>query len=241
MLDSILVLAVIVLPGWLSITANRLYRPSDVDGPKSTVMEWGMVFFHATVVNAIGAIVVAIIFAFSPGLKTLGLDQILTEGPIAFTKASPTVGFVVFGLYFLWLVFGSTISGTTNLPSGVIRGVGWLAHAARLAPDRLQEEPVWYSALTIDRRAANKSNVQLRVRMKNSDIYVGNLDSYPILSDSADAKDLRLGDSVFYPAGDIDAADELRFDESGGGGVLLNTSNVSSIEYMYHDNYKTSS
>ena len=45
----------------------------------------------------------------------------------------------------------------------------------------------------------------------------------------------------FIPAGDIDAADELRFDESGGGGVLLNTSNVSSIEYMYHDNYKTSS
>ena len=76
--------------------------------------------------------------------------------------------------------------------------------------------------------------------MKNGDIYVGNLDSYPILPDSADAKDVRLGDSVFYPAGDIDAAEELSFDKSGGGGVLLNTSNVSSIEYMYHDDYNTS-
>ena len=77
--------------------------------------------------------------------------------------------------------------------------------------------------------------------MKNGDIYVGNLDSYPILPDSADAKDLRLGDSVFYHAGDTDQAEELSFSKSGGGGVLLNTSNVSSIEYVYHDNYDTSS
>ena len=118
--------------------------------------------------------------------------------------------------------------------------LGWLAHAARLAPDRLHEEPVWYSALTIDRRASGKSNVQLRVRMKNDDIYVGNLSSYPILPDSVDAKDLRLGNSVYYPAGEIDAAEELSFSESGGGGVLLNTTNVSSIEYIYHDNYTTS-
>ena len=76
--------------------------------------------------------------------------------------------------------------------------------------------------------------------MKSGDIYVGNLDSFPILPDSADAKDLRLGNSVFYPAGDIDAAEELSFNESGGGGVLLNTANVSSIEYIYHDNYTTS-
>ena len=77
-------------------------------------------------------------------------------------------------------------------------------------------------------------------RLKNGDIYVGNLNSYPILPDSADSKDFRLGDSVFYPAGDINSAEDLKFSEYDGGGVLLNTSNVSSIEYMYHDNYKTS-
>ena len=76
--------------------------------------------------------------------------------------------------------------------------------------------------------------------MKGGDIYVGNLDSYPILPDSADAKDLKLGKSVFYPGGDFTAPVELDFSDSGGGGVLLNTSNVSSIEYLYHDNYQTS-
>lgn len=240
MLDSILILAVIVLPGWLSITANRLYRPSDVESHRSTVMEWGMVFYHATVVNVIGVIIVAIVFSEWPNLKILVLDQILADGPIAFARKLPAISFDVFGLYLLWVVIGSTISGTANLPSWVIYRVGWLAHVVHLAPDRLHEEPVWYSALTIDRRVSGKPNVQLRVRMKNGDIYVGNLDSYPILPDSADAKDVRLGDSVFYPAGDIDAAEELRFNKSGGGGVLLNTSNVSSIEYMYHDDYKTS-
>ncbi len=240
MLDSILTLAVIVLPGWLSITANRLYRPADAENHKSTVMEWGMVFFHATVVNVIGGIVVAIVLASRPELRNLGLDRILTEGPISFVKSSPTTGFVVYGVYLSWLVIGSTISGTANLPSGIIYAVGWLAHVVRLAPDRLQEDPVWYGAFTIDRRASGKSNVQLRVRLKNGDIYVGNLHSYPILPDSADSKDLRLGDSVFYPVGDINSAEDLKFSEYGGGGVLLNTSNVSSIEYMYHDNYKTS-
>ena len=197
-----------------------------------------MVFFHATVVNVVGTTVVAIVLAGYPEFRQLGLDRILTEGPIAFVKSSPTTGFVVYGLYLLWLVIGSTISGTANLPSGVIYGIGWLVHAVRLAPDRLQEDPVWFSAFTIDRRSSGKSNVQLRVRMKSGDIYVGNLNSYPILPDSADAKDLRLGDSIFYPAGDIDAAEELSFSKSSGGGVLLNTSNVSSIEYMYHDNYE---
>ena len=76
--------------------------------------------------------------------------------------------------------------------------------------------------------------------MKNGDIYVGNLASYPILPDSTVAKDLRLGDSVLYPGGNTNAAEALGFSNSGGGGVLLNTSNVSSIEYVYHDNYVTS-
>ena len=122
MLDSILTLAMIVLPGWLSITANRLYRPSDVEKQKSAIMEWGMVFFHATVVNVVGAIFIVVLLASCPGLQELGLDRILTEGPMAFVKSSPVTGFVVFGLYLLWLVIGSTISGTANLPSGVIYG-----------------------------------------------------------------------------------------------------------------------
>ena len=240
MLDSILILAVIVLPGWLSITVNQLYYPRSAGVEKSTVMEWGMVFYHATVVHGLVGTTIVIVILGWPGLWSLGLEQIIADGPISFTRAHPENGFKLLAPYFLGLVFISILSGVIHLPSRVIAVVAWIPEAARLAPDRLHEDPVWYSALTLDRRSARKSDVQLRVRMKSGDIYVGNLNSYPILPDSADAKDLRLGDSVFYPAGDIDAAEELGFSESGGGGVLLSTTNVSSIEYIYHDNYTTS-
>ena len=73
--------------------------------------------------------------------------------------------------------------------------------------------------------------------MKNSDIYVGQLLSYPILPDSEKSKDFRLGDSVFYPGGDTDRAVHLNFNEYESGGVLLNTINVSSIEYILHEDY----
>jgi hypothetical protein len=77
--------------------------------------------------------------------------------------------------------------------------------------------------------------------MKNGDVYVGSLHSYPILPDTARSKDFRLGDSVLYPGGDTSSPVEMYFSSLGGGGVLLNTANVSSIEYLYHDEYESGS
>ena len=240
MIDSILVLALIVLPGWLSITVNQLYYPRSTGVDKSTVMEWGMVLYHAMVVHALAVTCMAITILLWPGLWTTGFERIIADGPISFTRAQPATGIRLLAPYFLGLVVISILTGVIHLPSRTIAFVAWLPELAKWAPERLREDPVWYSALTLDRKATQKPDLQLRVRMKNGDTYVGNLHSYPILPDSEDAKDLRLGDSIFYPAGDVDAAEELNFSEYGGGGVLLNTSNVSSIEYMYHDNYKAS-
>ena len=75
--------------------------------------------------------------------------------------------------------------------------------------------------------------------MKNGDVYRGNLESYPILPDSEASKDIRLGDSVLYPGGDISSPIRLNFSIYDGGGVLLNTLNISSIEYILHDNYQS--
>ena len=240
MIDSILVLAVIVLPGWLSITVNQLYYPRSIGIDKSTVMEWGMVFYHAVVVHVLMFMIAATVLWFWPGLWTSGLEQMVAEGPIAFTRIHPIEGFWILGPYSLVLIVVSVLSGVIHLPSRTIAIVSWIPETLKLAPNRLQEDPVWYSALTIDRRVASKQDVLLRVRMKVGDIYVGNLDSYPILPDSSDTKDLKLGKAILYPGGDLTAPVELDFSESGGGGVLLNTSNVSSIEYLFHDNYETS-
>ena len=239
MVDSLVVLAIVVLPGWLSITANRVYHPRVLD--TSPMMLWGMMFYHASVVHTIGIVVVTVATLIHEKfyLDTLGLARVLTEGPADFIKASPGTAFGVFSAYFIWLFFGSITSGIVDAPSRLTRGLGWLLRTAKLAPEPLSEHPVWYSALNIDRRNANQSNVQLRVRMKNGDVYVGSLHSYPILPDVAKAKDFRLGDSVLYPGGDTSSPVEMYFSSLGGGGVLLNTANVSSIEYLYHDEYES--
>ena len=67
---------------------------------------------------------------------------------------------------------------------------------------------------------------------------LGDLKSYPVLPQSEESRDVRLGDSIRYPGGDASSPVELEFSNYGGGGVLLNTKNISSIEYMFHDDYE---
>ncbi len=122
--------------------------------------------------------------------------------------------------------------------------VGAVLTKCKLAPEPMQEEPVWVKALSLDRRVLERRddtelNVQVFVRMKNGDLYIGDLRSYPILPDSEEAKDIRLGNSVLYLNDKRDSPVDLRFDDYKGGGVLLNTVNVSSIEYVLHEDYQS--
>ena len=237
MVNSIVVLAIIVLPGWISISAAQLHHPRLVD--RTTVMTWGMLFYHAAVVHAIGIAAVALITFAWQGyfLGALALDRILLDGAYAFAKEAPGTAFAVFGLYFLWMLIGSVVSGITDLPAKLTYGVSRAARKAKLAPEPVRDEPVWHEAFTSDRREAGKSYVQVAIRMKNGDEYFGGLEAYPILPDSVESKDIRLGNAVLYPNGDESSPVDLNFSDFGGGGVLLNTANTSSIHYMFHDDY----
>ena len=237
MVNSIVVLAIIVLPGWISISAAQLHHPRLVD--RTTVMTWGMLFYHAAVVHAIGIAAVALITFAWQGyfLGALALDRILIDGAYAFAKEAPGTAFAVFGLYFLWMLIGSVVSGIIDLPAKLTYGVSRAARKAKLAPEPVREEPVWHEAFTSARREKGKSYVQVAIRMKNGDEYFGGLEAYPILPDSVESKDIRLGNAVLYPNGDESSPVDLNFSEFGGGGVLLNTANISSIHYMFHDDY----
>ncbi|MCY4579828.1 MAG: hypothetical protein OXD31_12380 [Chloroflexi bacterium] len=238
MVNSLIILAIVVLPGWISVSANQRYYPRIVD--KSTVMAWGLLFYHAVTVHVIGFAIFSCIGLIFQNyfLNTLHVDQILTDGPAEFTKNSPGTALAIFGIYSVWMIIGSTLSGVIDLPSRLTIGVGWTANKMRLAPEPTGDEPVWYSALNLDRRRDEKElNILISVRMKNGDIYRGALHTYPILPDSEASKDVRLGNSVLYPNGNTDSPIELEFSDYEGGGVLLNTTNVSSIEYILHDDY----
>ncbi len=236
MVNSILILAVIVLPGWISISAAQRYHPRVVE--RTTLMLWGMMFYHAAVVHVIGVGAVAASTLTWPGyfLDALDLDRVLADGAAKFAQESPGTAFVAFGAYFLWIVVGAAISGVVDLPFKLTSAIGWIANRLNLAPAPAREESVWYSALDMGRRKSGKSSVQVSIRMKNGDLYVGELMSYPVVSDAAESKDVWLGKHTLYPNDDPLSPIEMDFADNEGG-VLLNTANVSSVHYGFFDDY----
>ena len=232
MLNSIIILAIIVLPGWLSISAAQLHHPRLID--RTGVMLWGMLFYHTIVVHAIGVALFALPIYFS---ETLSIYAILTADAYIFGSG---VTLAMFGIYFLWLVIFSIFSGVADLPAKITYYVGRLLRKIKLAPNEpFPDEPVWFGALHLARIESGKKNIHVSIRMKNGDVYVGALVYYPVdLPDSTESKDIRLGDSVLYPNGDESSPIHLKFTDFGGGGVLLNTANISSIQYLFHDDYE---
>ena len=233
MVNSIIILAIIVLPGWLSISAAQLHHPRLID--RTGVMLWGMLFYHAAVVHAIGIAVSALLIFALPGysLETLCIHAIITDGACK----SPGTALALSSVYFLWMIIASVVSGIVDLPAKITYWVGWLLRAN----EPFREEPVWYGALYQDRREKEerinkKLRVSVSIRMKNGDVYVGALASYPVdLPDSVESKDIKLGKSILYPNGDESSPVDLDFSDEFGGGVLLNTANISSIQYMFQD------
>lgn len=236
MVNSILILAVIVLPGWISISAAQRYHPRLVE--RTALMVWGMMFYHAAVVHIIGVGAVASATLVWRGyfLDALDLDRVLTDGAAKFAQDSPGTAFAAFGAYFLWIVIGSTISGVADLPFRLTSSIGWIANRLSLAPAPEREESIWYRALELDRRKSGKSSVQVSIRMKNGDLYVGELMSYPVVSDAAESKDIWIGSYTLYPNDAPFSPIEMRF-ANGEGGVLLNTANVSSMHYRFFNDY----
>lgn len=237
MVNSIIILAVIVLPGWVSISAAQLYHPSVMN--RSTLMVWGMMFYHAAIVHivGVGTVTAAALIWREYFVDALGLERVLTGGAVEFARDSPGTAFAVFGAYFLWMVAGSALSGVVNLPSRLTFAIGKVAQKARLVSEPVEEELIWHGALNMGRRRSGKSSVHVLVYMKDGGVYVGNLVSYPISHDSVESKDIRLGRSQWYPDGDLSSEPiELDF-ANDEGGVLLNTVNVNSIHYLLVDDY----
>ena len=241
MANSIIILAIVVLPGWISITANQRYHPRIVD--RTAVMVWGILFYHAAIVHIVGiALFMTGIWALGAfSIHTLDLERLVAEGFSAYLEESPAAITLASGIYVLWMLLASVVSGVADLPSKLTNSLGWIMNRCKLAPEPVEDEPIWFNALGQERRRIRDARVQVFVRMKNSDIYVGQLLSYPILPDSEKSKDFRLGDSIFYPNGDTNRAVYLNFSDYEAGGVLLNTVNVSSIEYILHEDYRLES
>ena len=204
-------------------------------------MVWGTLFYHAVIVHilCVSSSLALLPIVRVSSIDTLDVWLLLTKGFLPYAKENPVTFTVFSGWYVVCMLFWSIVSGVADLPSKLTRGVGWLAEKVHLAPQPVEDEPIWHDALGLERRSSSSDlRIQVKVLLKNGDIYIGQLLSYPILPDSEKSKDFRLGDSYFLPGGDVNRQIELNFSNyESGGGVLLNTVNVSSIEFIVHKDY----
>lgn len=243
MIDSIVVLALVLLPGWISVTAGRLHSPRILD--RTAVMQWGLLIYHAVVVHIV-SILISVLLAGILTLilsdfffTTLAIDRLFIDGVREYIESDPGLGFTVLGGYAFLLVIVSGFSGVVDLPSKITEQISWCARKCKIASDPVSDVPLWHIAWRDKRLNADKSNVQLVVRMKNADVYIGKLYEYQGESEPENSRDIILsGDIILWPGGDASNTVELPFEEHGGGGVMLNSANISSIEYLYHGENK---
>ncbi len=228
--DSILILIIVLLPGGLSITVTRLYHPSVSD--KSTLIEWSMLLYHATIAHLISVMLPTIIMSCWQSVteSTLKIEVFLADD---LTQPSDDVLLPKIVGYVVLLVVASVLSGIFDFPSMVTRGIAWVFGQGKGERKPLYDEPIWYKSLSVEREAAGFSNVVVRARMKNGDVYIGSLDYYAISADSDNAKDLVLKGPVRYSRNGSEDYTLLPLGDEGG--VLLNSSNISSLEYLYHN------
>lgn len=238
MIESIFILIAIVLPGWLSVTASRLYHPHEID--KSAIMQWGMLVYHAVVLHVIITLLPAIAVYVSSYFVSVPLlfDRALIDGslvsPADSSMASDVVAIALGTAYILVMIFGSIVLGITDFPSQITSKIGSAMRERGAAKEELPRDPLWYVAWRLNREMAEKPNVQLLVRMKNSDLYTGQLYRYQFVPHLDGSRDIMLsGDIILWPRGDASDTVKLPFEEHGGG-VMLNSANISSIEYLYH-------
>ena len=231
-----------------AVTCSRLYNPRETE--RAAMMQWGMLVYHAAVVHIIitGSIVLCDGYlALNSWWTRSILTRVITGGISRYLETSSTTPFITIFVYLLILMVASLISGITDVPLKLVSGTGRLARLVRLADDPVNDVPLWYRAWEIDRASFKKHHleavssehkpievgVQMLVRMKNGDVYIGKLHEYQLKSDEGNSKDIMLGEEVtLWPNGDTSKEVVLSFDE-GRGGTLINSENVSSIQYLY--------
>ena len=234
-MDWIIVLALVVLPGWVSTAANQLYNPRETD--RSTLMQWGMLIYHAAVIHAFVILMIVVLTLIWPNffLETLDVDSALTEEFGQYLKASEVTGIIIVFIYLFLLVTVALISGIVDVPSKLVNGVGKIAKALKLAQNPVMDVPLWYQAWRVYKEDGTRKSIQVLARIKNGDVYIGQLSAYQGKVYDSNGRDIILSGKVtFLPDGNASKAIALPF-EGKNGGVLINSENISSIEYLYND------
>jgi Family of unknown function (DUF6338) len=242
-LESFIVFLLFVLPGLTAYTYTRNYIPRA--RPLTPLEELVAALQNAVIVHLAGLAILVIGFlVWERSVSPTGLELLVSDGIGAYFKQHPVRTASVVVAYAVYLLAAGPAFGVLNvyrrLSNGVLdllRLIGQIPLLAWIVPPTLLvDESVWWQAIE-GSRSAERPNVWAFVRMKNKDVYTGWIAAYPLLGDEVAAKDFFLEDARYYAA--QQAGEEAQADKAQGnewilptpGGVLINTSNVDSIEF----------
>ena len=234
----------LVLPGFLAYR-SALARRAD-PARRSPLWQLSEILEYSVYVHIAG---VGLLFGLAWILQSFGIATHLRElprrGPLDFLDAYFVEGMLLLTLYPTYVTFAATLMGAYDLP-GWARGraldgttaLTKKASSTRFLqwvpspPPKFPPEPVWYLAFHQVTDGFRRAVPLLLVKMKQGDIYFGELASYPSLPDNENKKDFLLRKTRYYPAGDLEREYWLE-EQDGFGAVLLNTANVDSIQVYY--------
>ena len=235
---------ILVLPGFLSYR-SALSRRAD-PSRRSVLWQLAQMLEYSVYVHLLG---IGLVFAFAALLHGVfhvetHLNELLSSRPNEFLKKYFVEGTLLFTLYPLYVVVAAVLMGAYDAPHVfataivrigglVVSALSWLPLMGWMKPPTpdFPVEPIWYKTFNVATDGFRQSRPEVVVIMKRGDMYYGRLGSYPILPDSESSKDFLITDAVYAPAG-RGSSYELS-SEKGGGSVLLNSSDVDSIQVYY--------
>ena len=251
---DIAAILVFVLPGFI---AYRFVLQRRVDPTqRSTFWQISEIVEHSVFVHIIGialSFILILIFKSAFGIAT-HTTELLQYRPADFLSKYFTEGVLWLTLYPLYVIVASSIIGAYNTPAKVstwiVRGVSiatnWTSKRHKLLKwipvpsPAYPPEPIWYYAF--NRHTDKLSRIPIVIVMlKSGGVYVGEIASYPIVSDTQSEKDFLMRRASYYKDGDIYSnQQELDPLDNEIDAVLINTSEVDSIR-LYYDNIQEDS
>ena len=142
--------------------------------------------------------------------------------------------------YAVYVVVVAELMGAYQIPAHVANGpsriaawasgrLNWLPRPSPTNP----ENPVWHDIFGESTAGHDERRPQVFTRMKSGDGYLGELATYPLVADDVSDKDFSIANAQYFPVAKPGQVFDLAQNDSGGGTVLLNTSNVESIQVYY--------
>lgn len=223
--ETIALLIVIVLPGFAAFYVNSYFSTAEKE-TESNLKLVLLSLFGSTILFAIEVLIVDGYLTLFPGSGYFKLQfmTLAEQTPTAYFTQHP-IGFsaLLAGLLLFNLVI-MVAFGWQNPISKLFRRL--LGHR------ELSNASAWHTVLLEEQLSKGRGTTIVRVRMKNGDIYTGQLGFFSLREKRDGSRDFSLTRVEYFSRGDPGLPEIVGNDQENNA-LLLNSANVDAIEIVY--------